>query len=573
MPQTSILQPGQYAEISPDAASDSIIQLEPQADAIKLNSPTDDQKGYRALVGRRHPEYNENAKHWEFLEETYEGGREWFHKHIFRYIKEGDQEYRDRVERAYRFNHTREVVDLIDKYLFKQNIVRNKEDAPDCITEFWKQSTLSGLGIDDLSRQISKKTSIYGRIGIVVDTTAPANTKMSRSDAKAAGVKTYAYLVTPNQLLDYAYDDNPGTPGKLLWVLIREVVRDDANPFTSSGKQVERFRLWTQNDWQLFEERLEGRRKIIVKVGEGNHNLGVVPVILADNIVTDEEYESPSLIDDIAYLDRAAANYLSNMDAIIQDQTFSQLAMPAQNVLPGEDNYTKMQEMGTKRVFLYDGESGTAPMYLSPDVKQAQLILATVNKIISEIYHTVGLAGERTKQDNAVGIDNSSGVAKAYDFERVNALLTAKAASLQETERKILTLVAMWNDAEDAVEDVSLVSYPRQFDTRGLYDEFDIAARLMLIDAPDSIRREQMKTMIEKLFPQIGKANLETMTSELKEWPTAPLQEQAQLIQRGIEKAPTSKVVVQDTPTTPPAAGDNKQPVKNKQQGQVTKNT
>ena len=49
---------------------------------------------------------------------------------------------------------------------------------------------------------------------------------------------------------------------------------------------------------------------------------------------SESPYFSPSLIDDIAYLDRAVANYLSNLDAIIQDQTFSQLAIPVQSLLP-----------------------------------------------------------------------------------------------------------------------------------------------------------------------------------------------------------------------------------------------
>lgn len=101
----------------------------------------------------------------------------------------------------------------------------------------------------------------------------------------------------------------------------------------------------------------------------------------------------------------------------------------------------KLIEMGTKRLFTYDGSDGAKPYYLSPDVKQADLIIQVVTKIINEIYHTVGLAGERTKQDNAVGIDNSSGVAKAYDFERVNALLAAKADSLEAIENKIVDLV------------------------------------------------------------------------------------------------------------------------------------
>lgn len=477
---------------------------------------TDEQKKLRALIERRHPEYDENADHWDFLEDTYEGGREWFKENIFRYIKEGDTEFADRLARAYRFNHSREVVDLLNKYLFKQNVNRNEKDAPESVKKFWKKATRNGLGIKDLSRQISKKSSIYGRIGIVIDNTAGVTGPvLSKADEKKKGVRTYAYIVGPEQLLDYAFDDE----GELNWVLIQECVRDDADPLTSSGEEVERYRLWSKTDWKLYQEVKEGRKKVVKLIDSGVHDLGIVPVVLADNIITDEEYCAPALIDDIAYLDRAVANYLSNLDAIIQDQTFSQLAMPAQNVLPGEDNYTKLTEMGTKRIFLYDGESNTQPFYLSPDPKQAQMILEVINKIITEIYHTVGLAGERTKQDNAMGIDNSSGVAKAFDFERVNALLSAKADSLEVVENKVAAIVAKWN-GEELSDD--LVSYPDDFDTRGLYDEFDIAARLMLIDAPDVVRQEQMKAVLDKLFPQLGKALRSKMEKELKDWPADP---------------------------------------------------
>jgi hypothetical protein len=479
---------------------------------------TDDQKKLRALIERRHPEYKDNKAHWDFLEDTYEGGREWFKDNVFRYIKEGDTEFADRLSRAYRFNHSREVVDLLNKYLFKQNIQRNEADAPESIKRFWKKATRNGLSIKELSRQISKKTSIYGRIGIVIDTTNGANAApvLSKADEKSSGVRTYAYTVGPEQLLDYAFDDD----GALEWVLIEECVREAADPMNSSGDEVERYRLWTKTNWQLYQEFKEGRRKVVKLVDSGDHNLGIVPVVIADNIISDEEYCAQALIDEIAYLDRAVANYLSNLDAIIQDQTFSQLAMPAQNVMPGEDNYTKLTEMGTKRIFLYDGEGGAAPHYLSPDPKQAQMILGVINKIINEIYHTVGLAGERTKQDNAVGIDNSSGVAKAYDFERVNALLAAKADSLEVIENRIAAIVAKWSGEE--IDGPELVSYPDDFDTRGLYDEFDIAARLMLISAPDAVRQEQMKSVLDKLFPQLAKELRAKMEKELKGWPADP---------------------------------------------------
>lgn len=492
---TAVIDP-QEAEVTPPGASTS-------------------SKALKELVARRHPQYADHLVHWAFLEATYDGGREWFKENIFRYIKEGESEFKDRVDRAYRFNHTREVVDLINKYLFKQNIVRNEEDAPEAVKKFWKRSTRNGMGISDFSRQISKKTSIYGRVAVVVDRTTAEGEIVSKADEKAANLQTYAYIVPPEQVLDYSYDEQ----GALNWILLLEQVRDDADPLSSSGKIGVRYRLWTKNFWMLVEEKRNGKAKTWQITDSAWHNLGEVPVVLADHIVSDDLYVSPAMIDDIAYLDRAVANYLSNIDAIIQDQTFSQLAMPSQGVEPGSDAYDKMKEMGTKRIFLFDGgESGNAPFYLSPDVKQAQVIITTIKTIINEIYHTVGLAGERTKQDNALGIDNSSGVAKAYDFERVNALLAAKADSLEMTENKIVRLVCLWN-GEKVDDEQKLVSYPNNFDTRGLYDEFDLAARLMLVDAPDSVRREQMQSVLDKLFPQLPQAKRAEIEKELKDWP------------------------------------------------------
>lgn len=525
----------------------AVIDPHDPAVSFAVTPSGDAQKKLKHLLARRHPLYHDYLAHWRFLQATYEGGRTWFKDHIFRYIKEGDGEYRDRVERAYRFNHTREVVDLLNKYLFKQHIVR-ATDVPASVQAFWRKSTRNGLGIRDFSRQVARQTSILGRIGVVVDNTA-RHAVNSVAEEKQLGVRTYAYVVGPEQLLDYAYDE----AGDLQWILIQECARDDQDPLESSGAARQRFRLWTKQDWRLFEEQGKGSRKTVVEVDRGEHLLGVVPVILTDNIITDEEYVAPSLIAEIAYLDRATANYLSNLDAIIQDQTFSQLAMPAQNVLPGDDNYKTMLEMGTKRIFLYDGEGGTAPTYLSPDPKQAQMILAVINKIIAEIYHTVGLAGERTKQDNAMGIDNSSGVAKAYDFERVNALLQAKADSLEVFENKLARLVARWHGEHDQLQD-DPVSYPDDFDTRGLYDEFDIAARLMLILAPDAVRRQQMQSVIDKLFPQLAKDLKAAIQAELQHWPPDPVQMAASLHgSQGIQGNPGSDAGLHASPANSPA--------------------
>ncbi|HGL3975956.1 TPA: hypothetical protein ACKEVN_002455 [Acinetobacter baumannii] len=557
----------------------AVIDLQAEEAKQNATSVISDPARLRTLIERRHPKYEALVAHWNFMEETYNGGRKWFSFNIFRYIKEGDKEFKNRIERAYRFNHTREVVDLINKYLFKQAITRNDKDAPQCVIDFWKSATKGNLTINDFVRQVSKKTSLFGRVGIVVDRSRADMEIVSRQDEVEANLHTYSYIVEPQRLLDYSFDEN----GELNWILIHEIGRDDEDPFDSSGKPVNRFRLWTKQHWALYEVKEGKGKKVAVSlVDSSNHDLGEVPVILADNIIGDDQYSAPALIDDIAYLDRATANYLSNLDAIIQDQTFSQLAMPAQNLMPGEESHDKLLEMGTKRVFLYDGEGGSQPFYLSPDVKQADLLMTTINKIIGEIYHTVGLAGERTKQDNAVGIDNSSGVAKAYDFERVNALLTAKADSLETIENKIVRLVAKWNGERIDDKD-SYVSYPDNFDTRGLYDEFDISARLMLIEAPDTVRRTQMEAVIDKLFPQLAKELKEKMLKELKDWPVDPLELASQITDgtsTGQLKNRTS-IKKNDDGAEDKTAAKAKNPqgnkaakaTKNNRQGQVTEQT
>lgn len=457
------------------------------------------------VLGRRHPTYDLMADHWEFLLDTYTGGRAWFNKHIFKYLKEGDKEFKDRVERAYRFNHSREVVDLVNKYVFKGKIRRNEEDAPTELKEFWSKATRGGKDIDSFMRFLSKRSSILGRIWVVVDA-VNRGTGESKADAKA---QVYAYSVLPQNVLDMSFDEDE----ELNWILIREVYRDDDNPLSSTGDQSYRYRLWTRDGWYLFKEdnpnRKKGAKPQFSFVDEGVHSVGKVPVFPVDHMESEELYHSPSMIGDVAYLDRTCANYLSNLDAIIQDQTFSQLAIPAQGLLPGEDGHKKVIEAGTKRIFTYDSEGG-APFFLSPDPKQAELIITSIRQIINEIYVVVGVNGERTKQDNAQGIDNSSGVAKAYDFERVNSLLVNKSAGLEAVEYKLADLVMRYHgklDFESPRNESgrrTLIAWPTDFDTRGLHDELDIAARLEALTTPIELKRYQLKQALDKLYPFIS---------------------------------------------------------------------
>lgn len=468
---------------------------------------------------RRHPAYDDLLTHWVFCEATYNGGRQWFEENLFQGPKEGDKEFGERKKRAIRLNHTKEAVDLVQKYLFKSPVKRDVEGAPEALKKFWARAMRSGQGIDELMNLASTGNSLNGRVAVVVDSSVPANgAVVSQKEAEEGTGFVYAYVVMPKDVLDYAWDDEDG---ELLWIKLREFYRDDKDPVKGTGLVYERVRLWTRTNWELYElfDEVEGQPKKAKLIKSGTHTLGRVPVKLADHTVSNHPFKSSALVDDIAYIDRAIANYLSNLDAIIQDQTFSQLAIPAQALSGDKKSASKhIVEMGTKRIFTYDGGAGSTakPEFIAPDPKQAGVIWDTINSYVTQIYSTIGLAGERTKQDNALGIDNSSGVAKAYDFERVNSLLLSKAKRLEAVENWIVETVLLW--AGETLPEEALVTYPTTFDVASLGDELVTAEALQKLKAPMAVRRAHMKGIVEKLLPQVTEEVWKTLMAAVDSW-------------------------------------------------------
>lgn len=500
------------------------------------------------VFDRRHPFYNARLVHWKFVNATFKGGRDWFDENIHKYHREGSGEYKDRLSRAYRFNHTKEVVNLVTKYVFQGDVDRS-EDAPEQVKKFWKSAMRRGGDINRFMRKVSDAMAVFGQPYVVVDSSAKPPEEggaKNRFEEAKSDDRAYVYIVSPVDALDMSFDDN----GRLNWFLHVETVRKDEEFFTKTHETVKRYRLWTKNHCHVFEIKdVEGgvpsvgvpttvdptivfnpssltsadtktkSRKAVVLVNTIDHGIGEVPVIPASEFDSDTNFAAPGLIDDIAYLDRAVANYLSNLDAIIQDQTFSTLTIPSSSLDAEEGDYERLIEMGTNRIFAYDSEGGSGPAYISPDPTQAQIIVEVITKIITEIYHSVGMAGERTKMDNAAGIDNSSGVAKAYDFDRMNTTLKSKADRLQHVEREIARMVMLWHGKNIDEESMTrLVRYPQDFDTRNLYDEFDVANRLLLLDAPKEMRTHQFTLLIDKLFPTLKKGLRKKILSQLEEW-------------------------------------------------------
>lgn len=462
------------------------------------------------LIERKHPEYLAQAPIWEFLLDSYNGGEAFVKSNLFRYYKEGDEEYKGRQDRAYRENHTKRVVDLFNSYLFKEPATRKNEN--ELVNDWIDNVDGKGTGINKFMKQVSLYADILGRVYVVMD--KKPLPEEDRTGTHADDLKTlpYMYVLFPQDIMDLAFDEE----GRIKWVLVRESKRDDDDPFTSTGDVTAQYRLWQKGSWKLYDAKG-------ALIDEGETGLNVVPIIPFDNQETDSEYVSKSLVEDVAYIDRAIYNNWSRLDVIINDQTFSQLIIPVEAMVLQEDDESEDGEeslkeqfltMGTKRIFLYSATASQPPQFISPDASQAQLILETIQIQTKQLYASMGLAGE-----TATEVKAQSGTAKAYDFDKLNKMLATKADNLEQLENYLFDLFGKWM-GQDNIE--VEVDYPDEFDVKTLMDELAEAQELFLIDVSKTFNKELKKNIAAKAMPKLDSKKMQVIIDEIEEQEEEP---------------------------------------------------
>ncbi len=452
------------------------------------------------LIARRHPKYGDYEGLWTFFLESYLGGQKYIDKNLFQYLKEGDEEFKQRKERAYRENHTKRVVDLILSYLFKEVAERQSDNS--YVEKLWVNFDGKGKSVYQFMKAAALFSSVFGRVYIVCD-------KLPLPKERATGTQLdnlnpeampYCYLVYPGDVLDIAFDGVKN----ILWALILERKRDDEDPYLSTGDVKERYRLWLPGEWILFDDHAN-------EIDRGKTNLGRVPIVILDSEEQDD-YTGQSIVSDIAYLDRSIMNNWSRLDVIVNDQTFSQLIFPVEGLPADIVNDKKLRDefltLATNRILLYSAQAQAAPQFISPDATQADFILRMIEQQVKQLYASIGLQAETATEVS----DRASGVAKAYDFEKVNKLLAGKADNCEEAEKEILEIFRGWMGGIDFE---AKIDYPDEFDTRSLFDEIELAQELTALGISETFTKELHKSVAEKIMPKADERVMEKIKQEI----------------------------------------------------------
>lgn len=516
------------------------------------------------ITERRHPRFNLFEKHWRFMLESYQGGPEYLFKglsgvstrrpgsslsindidqtNLFRYFKEDSSEHNDRMMRAHRNNYSKKVTDQIRSFVARKPPIRQEAKASDALKTFWKNADGQGRNIDRIMAFALQWVEVFGSVWMLID--KPNETFITAEEEAQAGMP-FAKFYFPFDVLDGGFDDN----GTLKWVMLREARRLDDNPFAPSP-MVDHFIIWDRFEFRTFiknPNQEDAELLPAIEVDRGFHGLGFVPVHQIRFTESEDRFVVPGLLDDIAHLDRAVFNWQSQLDTIIFDQTFSQLAMPTDSLVLNEaerfendqgdiiQNATREQtrkrliEMGTKRVFLYNGQTTHPPAFISPDATQADVIRSVINDGISEVYKLANLIGDVGRE-----VRTQTGVSKAYDFDRLNKVLAFVAQELQVAEFWIADTVDRWmQETDDDLDAIlagealptgttptdppeDLVSYPENFDIMGLLEMLDIAFRADELDLWSSLADKKLREqLVARLFPSATAEEKKKMQSEL----------------------------------------------------------
>lgn len=459
---------------------------------------------------RKHPHYAQAAKNWAFLSAAYQGSEEYFKSYLWRFSKEEADDYNRRVSMATRYNFVEDVIEQYVSYIFQKDPQRENETA--AMADF-NTDVGHGIEINDFMKDVLRSVCQNGACYVCIDKPSALISPKSRAEEKASKIRPYAYIIDPIDVEDFGVEN-----GQFSWIKVKETYRDNADPMASSGKMRKRIRLWTQSEWTLFEEKEQEGRKEWVRVDEGYHGLGIVPIVQVSTSNTLDFTVKP-LVQEIAKLDNEITNVNSMLQTILSDQTFSQLVIPFDTLDELLDDSSRADvvsgiqnvglKLGTRSVIPYLVRDGKPmpPGYISPDASQASLLLETIKQKIYQIYQKAKLLHKLPD-----GATAASGKSKEQDFKELNAQLSKYADALQKGEEQIAMVVHKWEGVKDTDY---YVDYPDNFETEVVSELIANLDRMTVLDMPLTFLAEMKRKIINLSVSKLDDATWEKIDTEI----------------------------------------------------------
>lgn len=452
--------------------------------------------------------YAQRANEWQFFLDSLVGGAQYLRgNYLFKHVKEDASDFKARNDRAVPSGHAGRVIEAY-KSLISRKEVRREYAANDDFNSFVLENCDRHEHPLDwyVMEKVFPITQAAGFSWVLVDMPVVPEgvTVRSQADEKALELNPYLVCYAPSSVVNWQFDD----AGNLVFVTVR-IPSGKVDPI--SKKPSYWSKVWTQSDWRLYDEKYR-------VIGNGVHNLGVVPFVLCYNEYSlVDPYIGESAIKNIAYLNRRVFNIESLIDEFRYKQCFNFLAIP-DSLVPEDGNVTT----GTGNAMPVR-KGDIIPSYVSPPVDPAQFLRDSRDDDVWSIYDNAGL----TRPDAQKTAEAKSGIALAYEFHNTNAMLVNKAKNLEAFEFGVSRIWERWKNVEVKYE----VEYETDFDIRDVMSEIEKIERVIGMRLPSpTLKREYARRQVSTVLPNLAE---EIRTKILAEIDAANFPEQGQGEQEG----------------------------------------
>ena len=365
---------------------------------------------------------------------------------------------------------------------------------------------------------LSNLALVTGSCWILVD--KPSYKVNTQAEEIALGIRAYAAMYTPQNVLNWYYERN--IAGKMILKHIKVRESENQNEVTYTlwyPDYVEKYTIHKDDDVISHHEIYD-------------NPLGYVPFVFHAPFKSPVRGVGFSLIADVANQQKFIYNLISEIEQTVRISSHPTLVKtPSTDANAGAGGIVSIQE---------DMDPGLKPYLLQPNASTVQSIIDTINKSVEAIQRM-----SHTSAIQATTGAPMSGVALQVERQLLNAKLSDIADTLRETELAMWAIFLDWQAL--ATPNDFDIEYPTTFDMRDEHLELDflLKARSSGVNVP-AFQREidrqiialtvddsEIQSKILNDIDSLQESTFEMISPTGEVITVASLQQQAELIALG----------------------------------------
>lgn len=427
-----------------------------------------------------HPEYLTHFKRWEFLRSSYLGSYEYkMGEYLTKYQYEADSEYFRRIATTPYDNHVKSIVHIYNSFLYRQPIKRdfgNIAGTPE-LDSFMRDTDLEGRSFESFMRDVNTWSTVYGSCVVLLD--KPQSNARTRAEELQQGIRPYASIYTPENVLDWEYSRQPSGYYDLTYLKLLEV---EQKAYGMNARYY--IREFTKDTIRLSEYNAEKGKSQIME--EMPNELGIIPAVWVYANRSPIRGIGVSEVGDIADMSNAIFNELSEIEQTIRLSTSPSLVKtPEVDAAAGPGAIITVPN---------ETDPNLKPYLLQPSGQSVEAILKSIDEKIVAIDRMACMSGIRTAQTR-----QQSGIAMMTEYSMLDAKLTEKAKSLELAEEQLFRLFAKWQGVEFDGE----IEYPMAFHIRDRNLDMDVLEKAARTTRDMANASPDIKSVIDDKIKEI----------------------------------------------------------------------